>query len=285
VGRIVLALTQPVRRSWLRRVVSCTFCWRTTFCLTPPCSWCSTSWIHRCVTPRLTTCSTSRAHPALGRRLCARPSPDSPEDRPTQFALSRSQLEMTLHLDSLPAEMRARCVPATSTQPHPVSPSTADAAACGDAQGGGFADQRADGSRRALHSDVDQVSAGTPLAAAHPLAPSTRAACACKQRIGGKRGCSATRETVSGGEVDAAYTPSCTAATHSTRTALHGPLPPPHSSVSTLQLRRGCSPSAGGGCHSAAQRCTHGLTVCTLLLSAVHPVTLYTRTQPSTASS
>jgi hypothetical protein len=196
VGRIVLALTQPVRRSWLRRVVSCTFCWRTTFCLTPPCSWCSTSWIHRCVTPRLTTCSTSRAHPALGRRLCARPSPDSPEDRPTQFALSRSQLEMTLHLDSLPAEMRARCVPATSTQPHPVSPSTADAAACGDAQGGGFADQRADGSRRALHSDVDQVSAGTPLAAAHPLAPSTRAACACKQRIGGKRGCSATRETV-----------------------------------------------------------------------------------------
>jgi hypothetical protein len=42
---------------------------------------------------------------------------------------------------------------------------------------------------------------------------------------------------------------------------VHAPLPPLHSSVSTLQLHRGCSPSAGGGCHRAAQRCTHGLTV------------------------
>jgi hypothetical protein len=41
---------------------------------------------------------------------------------------------------------------------------------------------------------------------------------------------------------------------------VHAPLPPPHSSVSTLQLHRGCSPSAGGGCHRAAQRCTQGLT-------------------------
>jgi hypothetical protein len=41
--------------------------------------------------------------------------------------------------------------------------------------------------------------------------------------------------------------------------SLH-PLPPPHSSVSTLQLRSNPPPSAGGGCHRAAQRCTHGLT-------------------------
>jgi hypothetical protein len=42
--------------------------------------------------------------------------------------------------------------------------------------------------------------------------------------------------------------------------ALTAPLPPPHSSVSTLQLRNVPSPSAGGGCHRAAQHCTHGLT-------------------------
>ena len=37
-------------------------------------------------------------------------------------------------------------------------------------------------------------------------------------------------------------------------------LPPPHSSVSTLQLRSNPPPSAGSGCHRAAQRYTHRLT-------------------------
>jgi hypothetical protein len=52
--------------------------------------------------------------------------------------------------------------------------------------------------------------------------------------------------------------PRCTAA--SVRSPRTRSSPPPHSSVSTLQLHRGCSPSAGSGCHRAAQRCTHGLT-------------------------
>ena len=57
-----------------------------------------------------------------------------------------------------------------------------------------------------------------------------------------------------------AHTP-CTPTLHSCPhpLSLH-PLPPTHSSVSTLQLNSNPPPSAGGGCHRAAQHCTHGLT-------------------------
>jgi hypothetical protein len=138
--------------------------------------------------------------------------------------------------------------------------------------------------RAVLHPHA-RTATGRVRLTPHGTSRSPRVRCGCTTRVEGGRAlcvrahiyacqlvgcggwthaCAVTRE-VFRWEADA---PSCTHTLHhhavqlpSSALPVHAPLPPPQSSVSTLQLHRGCSPSAGGGCHRAAQRCTHRLTV------------------------